>query len=258
MHDHVYAVRARGFTVLRGVLEKPFVDRVLAAVDRLVDEDDATWGAENLVAMHERGALRNLCDLDPVFAELLARSPALPVLDALLGDRYVLNCYDGLVLFPGEGRYPWDFHTDVLPLAGYATPGGTAPAINVLYFLGDTNEQNGATWFVPGSHRCVMPSPPPELLAELAEPVEATAGDMLLCDARIWHCAGTNRSPHRRALVKSLFTAPWFRPQMDFTRAVAADVAGALDPRTRRLLGFGNAPPISVAELRRVLSGSPA
>jgi ectoine hydroxylase-related dioxygenase (phytanoyl-CoA dioxygenase family) len=257
MSDHIYELRTKGFTVLRGALDVALVARMIEAVDRLLAEDDRTWGAENLEAMHERGALRNLCDLDPVFAELLAASPAMPIVEQLLGDRFVLNCFDALVLFPGQGRYPWDFHTDVLPLANYATPAETVPAVNVIYYLGDVDRANGATWFVPGSHRCVSRAVPTEMLADFAESVQAGPGDVLLNDARAWHCAGANTSSEYRPVVKSLFTAPWFRPQMDFTRAVAPDVLATLDDRTRGVLGVGHVPPTSVAELRRVLSGEP-
>jgi ectoine hydroxylase-related dioxygenase (phytanoyl-CoA dioxygenase family) len=185
---------------------------------------------------------------------LLSHSPVYALLDELLGDRYVLHSYDGLVLLPGDGRFPWDFHTDLTPLAGVAFPSDKCQGINCLYYLDDATPENGATWVVAASHRCVLAAPPASELSELAFQAVGEAGDALLFDVRLWHCAGENRSQRPRRLIKTLFCHAWMRPQMDYTRAVRPEILQRLDGRTQRLIGIGSAPPSNVRELRLALA----
>ncbi|WAP59489.1 phytanoyl-CoA dioxygenase family protein [Streptomyces sp. S465] len=249
--DHVIGkVRTTGYAVLPGVLSPEETRRTREALHRLSELDDETHGVERLVGMRERGALRNLAAADDVFHALLETSPALDIVDAFLGPRGILNCFDALTLFPGQGRYPWDYHTDLMDVTGVSFPPNRIPGVNVLYYFDRVREENGATWVVPGSHLTLADEPDPEVMAPLSVPLEVEPGDGVVFDARIWHCAGTNGSDVPRALIKTLFTAPWYRPQMDFTRAVPEDVLARLSPRARRYLNVHNVPPTTVDELR--------
>jgi ectoine hydroxylase-related dioxygenase (phytanoyl-CoA dioxygenase family) len=223
-------------------------------MDAMLAEDEATWGAAKLEAMGQHGALRNLCDAKPAFAELLAGVPFGSLLDQLLGEGYVLHSFDGLVMLPGTGRFPWDFHNDVAPLVGVAFGPRDVPAINCLYYVDDVTEENGATWIVPASQHACLRAPSPAALAELAFQALGSAGDVLMFDGRLWHCAGLNRSTRARHLIKMMFCRPWLRPQMDYARAVREEVLSQLDERTRRWLGVGISPPASVTELRAALA----
>jgi len=243
-------VRTVGFALLPGCLSGDQVTDTHAALRRLSDLDDAQHGVIGLDEMRERGALRNLAAADEVFHPLLETSPALDVVDAFLGPRGILNCFDALTLFPGQGRYPWDYHTDLMDVTGVSFPPNNIPGVNVLYYFDRVREENGSTWVVPGSHLTLADRPDPDVMAPLSVPLEVEPGDGVVCDARIWHCAGTNGSDVPRTLIKTLFTAPWYRPQMDFTRSVPADVLGKLGPRARRYLNVHNVPPTSVDELR--------
>ncbi len=254
MTDHLYQLRTAGYTFMRGALGQPRLDRLRAGIDRMLAEDDATWGAEVLERMGQRGALRNLCDDSTPFQELLASSPVYTVIDRVLSKGYVLHSYDGLVLLPGDGRFPWDFHTDFTPLVGAAFPANDSVGVNCLYYLDDATEMNGATWLVPASHRSVLNAAAPEELSALAIQAVGSAGDALLFDSRLWHCAGENRSAQPRRLIKTLYCPPWLRPQMDYSRAVRQEVRSQLDARTLQLLGVGSAPPATVKELRETLN----
>lgn len=247
----LYELQTAGYIRIEGALTPERTAALRQAIDQLMADDEAAWGLEQLQAMGQHGALRNLCDHGALFEELLADTPIFPLLDCLLGARYILHSYDGLVLLPDMGRFPWDFHTDLMALQGVAFPATFSPGINCLYYLDDVTTENGATWLVAGSHRTMWGDPPVEELAQLAFQALGRAGDALLFDARLWHCAGHNRSGTPRRLIKTLFCQPWLRPQMEYSRAVRPEVLERLDSRALRLLGAGTAPAISVAELRR-------
>ena len=110
----------------------------------------------------------------------------------------------------------------------------------------------GATWLVPASHRAFLDGIGAERLAEYAFQAVGSEGDLLVFDGRLWHCAGENRTASPRRLIKMFFSQPWLRPQMEYARSVRPEVQATLDARTRRLLG--NAPPLSVRELREALA----
>ena len=235
--DHLYALRTYGSAVIRGALDEPVTSALRAAVDRLLAEDDRRWGPSRLNAAGQRGALRNLPDRGTEFERLLD----LPVLHRLatdlLGPGYRLHSYDALVLVPGEGRFPWDFHTDLHGLAGVAFPAALSPGLNCLVGVDATTAQNGATWLVPGSHHSTIRDADAQLLAGLAEQPELAAGDLLLFDARIWHCAGHNGSDRRRRLIKIEMVQPWLRPQMDYARSMRPEVLARLGPDARAAVG---------------------
>lgn len=248
--DFVYAIKTQGYAWIRGGLDADRVKAIAALIDRLIEEDDEKWGEECLTKMKQRGAIRNLINEDRVFEDLFTDSPVYPAIDSVMMSEYVLNSFIALVLFPGMERFPWDFHTDILPFVGTAFPAGSCAGINCLYYLDEVNEVNGATRIVPSSHRCVMQDPSVEALQRLAIPAEGGAGDILLFDARLWHCAGNNNTSRRRALIKALYCPAWLRPEMDYTRSVSSKVIERLGTRGRRLLGVGSRPPASVEELR--------
>ena len=253
MLDPIYQLQTAGYTLLKGALSLARLDVLGAALDQMMAEDDRAWGAEVLEAMGQRGALRNLCDQGGALRELLVDSPVYALLDRLLGDQYILHSYDGLVLLPEYGRYPWDFHTDVEPLRGLAFPANQTVGINCLYYIDEVTERNGGTWLVPASHRCVLTRIEPADAAALAFQAVGEAGDILLFDARLLHCAGTNKSAKPRRLIKALYCQPWLRPQMDYARAIRPEIQNQLDPRTLRVIGVGTSPPASVAALRHQL-----
>jgi ectoine hydroxylase-related dioxygenase (phytanoyl-CoA dioxygenase family) len=254
MLDPVYQLQTAGYTLLKGSLSASSIDGLRAALDQMMAEDDESCGAATLEAMEQRGALRNLCDRGGVLKELLADSPVYALLDQMLGDNYVLHSYDGLVLLPGYGRYPWDFHTDFEQLRGLAFPANQTVGVNCLYYIDEVTERNGGTWLVPASHHCLLTHIEPADAAALAFQAVGEAGDILLFDARLLHCAGTNESEMPRRLIKALYCPPWLRPQMDYTRAIRPEIRDQLDPRTLRIIGVGTSPPASVAALRQQLS----
>lgn len=240
------ALRTAGWTLVSGALTEHEVAALARRMDELLAEDDAHWGADRLSAIGQRGALRNLADRGPEFERLLGIPVLHELAHDLVGGQYLLHSYDGLVLQPGEGRFPWDFHTDLLPLRGVAFPPELIPGVNCLVAVDASGPRNGATWVVPGSHRSLVRDPDPGRLAESAIQPVLRSGDLLLFDARIWHCAGHNGSDRARRLIKIELVQPWLRPQLDYARAVRPEVLARLAPAAR--MAIGSPLPASVEE----------
>jgi hypothetical protein len=252
--DDDYFLR-QGYTQLPGAMSADRVATLRTALDLALLHDRETWGEAELDRIGQHGALRNLADVDPAFADLLHFSPVTPLLERVMSPGWVIQAFDGLVLLPSQGRFPWDYHTDLECLLGVALPRDrSCPAVNALFYLDHVTVENGATWIVPNSHLSAARDFDRTELAELSIPATGQAGDVLIFDARLWHCAGHNRSAAPRRLIKALYCEPWIRPQMDYTRATRPEIWSNLPGEVRRLLGEGAAPPASVAELRMSLA----
>jgi hypothetical protein len=246
MTDHVYQLRTSGYTVVPTAVGAAEVHALAQRMDALLTEDETVWGVDRLRAIGQHGALRNLADRGSEFEHLLGMPIVHDLAAQLVGTRYLLHSYDGLLLQSGESRFPWDFHTDLLGLCGTAFPADLSPGLNCLVAVDASGPDNGGTWVVPGSHRSVVRRPDPLRLAELAVQPALGQGDLLLFDARIWHCAGHNESARVRRLIKIELVQPWLRPQMDYARSVRPEVLERLSPAAR--MAIGDPLPASVVE----------
>jgi hypothetical protein len=246
MTGYLQKLRTDGFCIIRGTIAAADVAGLASRIDELLAEDDLTWGAEHLARIGQRNVLRNLADRGEAFERLLGTPVIHDLATEIVGRRYVLHSYDGLVLQPGYGKYPWDFHTDVHELRGVAFPAAMSPGLNCLAAVDASNARSGATWVVPASHLSLERDIPMEELAASAIQPALEPGDLLFFDARTWHCAGENTGEFPRRLIKILLVQPWLRPQMDYARSVRPQVQARLAPAARASLGVP--PPASVAE----------
>lgn len=253
--DDAEAFLRQGYIRFPGAISLSRVTTLRNALDLALLRDREVWTEAELERMGQHGALRNLADADPAFADLLNDSPVTQLLERVMAPRWVIQAFDGLVLLPGQGRFPWDYHTDMECLLGVALPRSRAcPAVNVLVYLDDVTVENGATWIVPSSHLSTAHGFDRTQLAEISLPAIGAAGDVLVFDARLWHCAGNNCSNASRRLIKMLYCEPWIRPQMDYVRATRPEVWNTFPGEVKRLLGENATPPASVAELRARLA----
>ncbi len=251
-----FALYSQGFIMLRGALTPQRVAALSTALDTGFANDVAAWGADHLKRIGQYGAVRNLPDLGEVFIDLLANSPVNAVLDRVLRPGYILHSFDGLILAPGEGRFPWDFHTDLEALVGFAPVRSRVAAVNILYYLDRVTPENGATWLVPHSHVSGWSRPDAGAAAKLAVQAVGEAGDILIFDARLNHCAGNNTTGRSRRLIKTLFCEPWIQPQMDYRRALSEGKWDGLPPRVKSVLGAATSSATSTAEFLQRMAAS--
>jgi ectoine hydroxylase-related dioxygenase (phytanoyl-CoA dioxygenase family) len=113
--------------------------------------------------------------------------------------------------------------------------------------LDDFTEENGATWFLPGSHeRADMPTE--EEFYGGARRVVARAGTVFFFNARLWHAGAANTTSHWRHALTINACRPYMKQRIDIPRAMAGmDLTGVSD-RVRQKLGFFAQPPASLDE----------
>jgi ectoine hydroxylase-related dioxygenase (phytanoyl-CoA dioxygenase family) len=113
--------------------------------------------------------------------------------------------------------------------------------VNTMWPLDEFTAANGATRFIPGSHRWG-----PDRLPTAQDPV-ATAimspGSVLLYLGSLWHGGGANTTDSARRGVILEYVAGWLRPQENHCLAVPRSVVRELPARLQELLGYNIYPP---------------
>lgn len=228
-----------GLCVIEDVLDSAEVARVRNALKAGVARDEA--GGVQLRGFPFDPDTHNLrvFDLigkDPVFIELVEHPMALALVRHLIGQPFLLSNFSANVTAPGSGAM--GMHAD----QGYV-PAPWPPyamAINVAWTLDNFTEANGATRFVPGSHKKDH-GPDREARYERTAPIECPAGSIFVMDARVWHQTGPNRTAgETRAGLFAYYIRPFLRPQWNWYQTVTPELLQRLSPLMREMLGFGS------------------
>jgi ectoine hydroxylase-related dioxygenase (phytanoyl-CoA dioxygenase family) len=231
------SLHSLGYCVVPDVLPDAFLSRTREAMYRARDKIVQEVGEARLAAAGERGVLRLMLKQDPLFFQFLEIPKLLSVVDRVVGETSILHLQNGLILPPEAGPgtpslFQFTFHRDFPRLLN-----GYVASVNAMFAIDEFTRDNGATMVVPGSHQKEAPADP-DYFVEHAIPIECPAGSMIVFDSTLWHAAGQNRSERDRLAINHQFTRSYIKQQIDYVRALGADVVVAQQPRTQQLLGW--------------------
>ena len=227
---------AEGFCVVPGVLDAARLHHVRRALERAVEES-ARRGLRTrfpeLDPNDRNVRVFQLLELDPVFRELIVHPQALACVRALLGDDVRISNFTANIARPGSGSM--FLHSDLGLVA--PEPWTRAGSVNAIWCLDGIREENGATRYLPGSHRFTRAAELPEDAAERLRSFEAPAGALLVMDGRLWHTSGCNRTRDEdRALLFGYYSRRAIAPQADWRRELSPATRAALAPELAALL----------------------
>ncbi len=183
---------------------------------------------------------------DPVFEEALMNPVLLAMATYLCGYSVVLSSMGCFMKGPNVSTFT--LHTDT-PLPSPLPP--QALVCNCTYVLTEFNRANGATAFVPGSHRwCRAPIGREAVVGgehgnPAAVAVEAAPGSLVCWHGNTWHGAFNRTAPGLRASVPVYMSRPFIRTQEDLVGRIPEATLSRNPPRfailTQQGISYGYA-----------------
>lgn len=236
--EQAVAFARDGWCLVPDVLSRDLARRVRQSLVTAIDEyrrrGGSTW-IQGLDPNDRNIRVFNLLDLDPIFLELIRHPLALDGVRRVLGEHFLISNFTANIALPGSRSMA--LHSDqalVIP-----EPWLEPWALNVIWCLDDVHDANGATRYLPGSHRISRGRDLPADAGEQLRPFEASSGSVILMEGRLWHTSGANRTANEeRALLFGYYTRDFIRPQVNWNVVLSPASQASLDPAMRTWLGL--------------------
>jgi ectoine hydroxylase-related dioxygenase (phytanoyl-CoA dioxygenase family) len=237
-----------GYVIVSGLMSPPDVRSASADLGRILESVPTGRNAfEGLATQRVYALFAKTRTFDRAALHPLL----LDVLDQVLG-HYQLSAPVGIRIGPGERAQILHRDDAIYPLPQPGPP----VVVNTMWPLDEFTSDNGATRFIPGSHRWEPGRQPAEsdpVLTAIISP-----GSFMFYLGSLWHGGGANQTGRPRLGVILEYAAAWLRPQENHCLAVPRDVVRQLPQRLQELLGYNIYPPfvgyVDGAHPRKVLS----
>ena len=232
-----------GYMVVRNALDAAMLERVTAACDRIVEqnEDDSS----------RRASLGNVLPEDDIFLSLLTWKTTVPLVvqllsfDIRLAKSHLIYNYPD----PPEAEPSTNWHRDFME-----SPFDLGPhryprlLIKIAYQLTDTSALSGNTILVPGSNNYTrrLHIPEGQNDPDGAVELELQAGDAFLFESRTFHRIGLNRTQSPRKCLMMGYSYGWISP-LDYDVQPDWLLEKVTDPIARQLVG-GNKLPSTIVD----------
>jgi len=231
-------LKSEGWCVVPDVLGAVRTGEVLARLWAAADESERR-GMPTFLPMLDPNASNvrvfYLLELDTIFRELIQHPLALEMVREVVGPEFLISNFTANIARPGSKSMA--LHSDqslVVP-----EPWMEPWAVNIIWCLTDVTFENGATLFIPGSHRWTSRSQLPRDADKRLRPFEAKAGSFIVMEGRMWHTSGANITPDQdRALLFGYYTAPFLRQQVNWNAGLSPQTQASLSPQMRQWLGL--------------------
>lgn len=176
----------------------------------------------------------NVLSRDPIFVDLVEHPAALRMVRATIGWPALLGNLSANIATPGGAGGL--LHADQV-FVTEPWPPHEPQGVNVAWCLDEFTEANGATRFVPGSHR-LNRSPRPED-GDASVAAIAPAGTMIAFESRLWHRTGANRTSDRnRAALFAWYSRTIYRTQENWFLSLSPWVLEGASDELLTLLAY--------------------
>jgi hypothetical protein len=225
-------LRAVGFFVIPDVVPAPSLERISAAYDRAF----AAAAAPDLRTSRSGGDTRlvDLVNRGAEFDELYTLQVILCACLETIGPRFKLSSFGGRTVLPGAAAQ--GLHVDVRP------DQDSWPLLGFIVMVDEFRSDNGATRFVPGSHRAETPTGAREGNHRPADANEVLAcgeaGSVIVYLGSTWHGYGANPSTTQRRSIQGAYIPRDGSAAVQWAPRMTPETLGRLSPSARHLLAI--------------------
>jgi len=213
--DAAARLRDDGFVVIQGPPTPGGIEQLSTAYDRAVAAADPVD-----IRVSSSTRVTDFVDRGPEFDCIYVFSPLLAACCSIIGRPFKLSGTRARTLEPGAPVE--ELHVDVKPRAdGW-------PIVGFILMVDAFDAENGATRFVPGSHRTLRD--PIAFMDERRTVREdevlacCAAGSIIVFNGSVWHGHTANRSPRRRRSLQGHFIPRDARSSVDHAASVRPEV----------------------------------
>jgi ectoine hydroxylase-related dioxygenase (phytanoyl-CoA dioxygenase family) len=226
----------KGYMVIPNLMDPEFLRATVQRVDELYEQEGDACGSEFKQEPHSR-RLANVVNKGEIFLRVINTPEILECMAHVLGPKFKLSSLNVRSVDP---------HSDwVQPLH---IDGGGLPdekgyyVCNSIWILDDFTVDNGATRFIPGSHR--WGQKPTDVLSSLTAPhpqeilVTGSAGTVVVMNSHLWHGGTANRSGRPRRAMHAYYTRSDKPQQLYQKKHIDSNLQARLSPQLRKLLAL--------------------
>lgn len=234
---HLETLAHEGLVVVPRVLFADEVAALRAELEAAIAED-----AINYPDVFDKGMVHNCMVRGTRMAAILDHPIMHAYLSAAFSDTCILYAYQSSSLAPSQTSYASRVHVDSPRfIPNYATN------IGIILALDDFTLDNGATYYLKGSHLNEQIPDDTSFYAHASRAL-CNAGDMILFNARLVHAAGRNVTNRTRHSLTLNVCRSYMRQRFDFPRLVPQAIIDSLGEAGKRFLGMNVRMPTSLDE----------
>jgi len=218
----------QGYVILPNLISGELLEQVRGALDDI--NNQTRMGIHEFEGYNTHRAYCVVSKSD-AFDELIMNRTILSIIESYFGETPQLSASMGMTIYQGQAAQPLHRDSGHYPLAWPHPP----LEVNSIWAFDDFREDNGATRYVPATHRLPHNDRPDvqPLVAEME------AGSVLVYDGALWHGGGESTAEGaRRRCVNNLFTRQWLRQQDNLYLSMDSDRMLAAPKLLQRLLGY--------------------
>jgi len=228
-----------GYVIVEAVYSNDFINTLLPELD-IAKQKEAIINANNNYKAD--GTLLACPIYGGKFLDVLENDFFFQPFNWILGDTCIIWVYTTSCLAPNSINSTSRIHVDRPHFIPNFNEG-----VGSLILLDDFTEENGATWFLPASHKSAE-QPPEDFFYKNAKRLIAPKGSVFYFNLRMWHAGGSNTTNEWRNALGIGMIRPYYKQRIDLPRSMKdVDISGVSDIAKQKL-GFFSQPPTSLDE----------
>ncbi len=206
-----------GYSIIKNVFSKKDCSLAKKKIDNIYRRQIKECGSEKfLYSINDQDVARALFLYDDFFLKFINNKSINKCLKRVFGNKYILNLQNAPINRPHNSHYGSTWHRDL----SYQHFVPSRPiSITTIVCLNKFTKKNGGTCILPFSHKFEKFTSN-KFVKKNEHFIEADEGDVLFFDSLLFHRAGANNTAKERKLIVQLFTLPFIKQQIDYSKVL--------------------------------------